>query len=163
MRQSTRKARGFTLIELLVVIAIIAILIALLVPAVQKVREAAAAAAKFENLRGVVAMVNDTLGSQDNREGNFEGNLARAAEIFDGDSIPDAETVEALAEYLGGTEAGLQEALNAMPKLGPANNKEYQRAYIDLKQSLRDAITLLHRTNHHLSQLQHLMELASPE
>jgi prepilin-type N-terminal cleavage/methylation domain-containing protein len=159
MRQSTRSSRGFTLIELLVVIAIIAVLIALLVPAVQKVREAAANAERFENLRGVVAMVNETLGSQDNGEGNFEGSLARAAEIFDGESMPSAETVAAVAEHLGQTEAGLQEALDAMPKLGPANDKEYQRAYIDLKQSLREAITLLHRTGNHLSQLQHLMEL----
>jgi len=163
MRQSTRSSRGFTLIELLVVIAIIAILIGLLLPAVQKVREAAAAASKFENLQGVVGMVNETLGSQDDREGNFEAILARAAEIFDGEMIPDAETVEAVAEHLGRTEAGLQDALDAMPKLGPANDRAYQQAYIDLKQSLREAITLLHRTNDHLSQLQHLMELVSPE
>ncbi len=89
--------------------------------------------------------------------------MIQAAEIFNGDSVPDPRTVAAVAERLDQTEAALLEELQALPKLGPADDKDYQRAYIDLKQSLRDAITLLHRTNDHLSQLQHLMELVSPE
>ncbi len=162
MRQSTRSSRGFTLIELLVVIAIIAILIGLLLPAVQKVREAASHAQQFEQLRGVAGAVLETIGTAGN-EGGLEATLGQAAQIFNGDSVPDPRTVAAIADRLDQTEGALRLALDAMPKLGPANDKDYQQAYIDLKQSLRDAITLLHRTNAHLSQLQHLMELVSPE
>jgi prepilin-type N-terminal cleavage/methylation domain-containing protein len=162
MRQSTRSSRGFTLIELLVVIAIIAVLIALLVPAVQKVREAAMNAQQFEKLRGVASAVLETIGSADNG-GGLEGTLNQAAEIFDGERVPDMRTVAAIAERLDQSETALREHLEAMPKLGPADNRKYQEAYIDLKQSLRDAITLLHRANAHLAQLHHMMEHFSPE
>ncbi|HSA30162.1 MAG TPA: hypothetical protein P5159_26815, partial [Phycisphaerae bacterium] len=81
------------------------------------------------------------------------------AEVFNGQEIPDQEMVMFLAERLDQSETELRAALAALPPLGPADDADYRQAYLDLRLSLVNAVTRLHRLNAHLSHLQDIMDL----
>jgi prepilin-type N-terminal cleavage/methylation domain-containing protein len=155
VRSVKRGFTGFTLIELLVVIAIIAILIGLLLPAVRNLSDSAKRAAAFPALEGVARAVSDTT---DGEEG-LAATLTAAQEILNGDELPAVQDVAAILDKLERQEGALRDALEAMPKLGPAEDKAYQDAYLDLRHSLVDVTTDLHQINAHLSHVLKMMEL----
>jgi type II secretory pathway pseudopilin PulG len=137
-----------------VVIAIIAILIGLLLPAVQNLSDSAKRAAAFPALEGVSRAVIDTTDG----EVGLRATLAAAQDILSGDELPAVQDIAGILDKLEQDEADLRDALDAMPKLGPAEDKAYQEAYLDLRHSLVDVTTDLHQINAHLSHVLKMME-----
>ncbi|HOX14155.1 MAG TPA: hypothetical protein PLB56_14720 [Spirochaetales bacterium] len=124
-------------------------------PQAEILREAAARAQHFEKLRPVAGTVLQTTDG----ELGLQATLSQAAEVFNGQEIPDQEMVMFLAERLDQSETELRAALAALPPLGPADDADYRQAYLDLRLSLVNAVTRLHRLNAHLSHLQDIMDL----
>ena len=154
-----RTSRGFTLIELLVVIAIIAILIGLLVPAVQKVQQAARNARQFDSLRDVADQVLETVNGTPNDQGVPTGGLAdtldRAQQLFDvqDNGLPAVQDVADVLTALSADQQALEDALDAMPPMGPDSSPEERQARQDLQHSLVVAVEELNRTNDALGRL----------
>lgn len=171
------RGRGFTLIELLVVIAIIAVLIALLLPAVQAAREAARRAHEFAHLRDVAAQVIvDTDGVDcdgDDCVVNCNDNaqvicspLARALQgaqtivstVVQGHEAPSLAVVAQTLQGLQDGEEALRQDLSALKNPASFHVPGELEAYLELKHSLQNLLTLTERLETHIGRLHKLLE-----
>jgi hypothetical protein len=85
-------------------------------------------------------------------------NLDRASKLFTarrGDVdpfLPDADSVMAILIGLDGARLDLEAALDAMPRLGRADNGAYRVAYLDLRHALMELIDDLKHMENRLDQ-----------
>jgi hypothetical protein len=146
---------------MLFVVAIIAILIDLLVPAVQDVRDAAQTAQQYPRLQDVARSVLRTV------DESFEATLGRAETVFEASlrnhTLPDRGEVAAVLQTLTEKETALEAARRDLAGLGSAQDPNYRRAYLHLRDALDDTLTVLHETNERLSQLLRIMGQGSSE
>jgi prepilin-type N-terminal cleavage/methylation domain-containing protein len=173
----TARGRGFTLIELLVVIAIIAVLIALLLPAVQAAREAARRAHGFAHLHDVAAQViADTDGvdcdgdgcvnCNDNNGqvfcpplvGALQGANTIVATVVQGHEAPSLALVAQTLQSLQDGEEALRQDLSALKNPASFHVPGELEAYLELKHSLQNLLTVTERLETHIGRLHKLLE-----
>jgi hypothetical protein len=143
------------------VLALIAILVAAVLPAaVLDLRDAARTAHQYPKLQPVASSVL-TIADE-----SFDATLARAAQVFETalttQTLPNRDEVATHLEILTGKELDFEDARQALPELGPADDAAYRTAYLTLRDALDDTIGGLHETNERLAQLLHMMDQMPP-